>query len=210
MKRSRSPSPPPRYRPSKEARRDQQSKETRRIDDSSGGDGVPERKRQESFAREQTRLNQIQEAEQMREWVSKEDEFVLKQSKKKAQIRVREGRAKPIDWLAVILSIIDPTKDLLDDESADSELDIMDPDGLIEGLNSTQLQELEKDIGSYMALESNLSNLAYWNVSLPTPPFVSEYSHMLGYESHMPRSSNPHCSDRTAKSNQHSGFRRRR
>ena len=100
----------------------------------------------------------------MREWVSKEDEFVLKQAKKKAQIRVREGRAKPIDWLAVILSIIDPSKDILEDESSDSDLDIMDPEGIIEGLNENELQSLEKDIDSYMILESIKSNRAYWNV----------------------------------------------
>ena len=100
----------------------------------------------------------------MREWVSKEDEFVLKQSKKKAQIRVREGRAKPIDWLAVTLSIIDPTKDLLEDDAVDSELDIIDPDGLIEDLDYNELQTLEKDVDAYVVLESNKSNISYWNV----------------------------------------------
>ena len=44
----------------------------------------------------------------MREWVSQEDTFVLKQAKKKAEIRVKEGRAKPIDYLAVtfIVSLV--------------------------------------------------------------------------------------------------------
>ena len=125
---------------------------------------IQDRRKQESFAREQTRLNQIQEAEQMREWVSKEDEFVLKQSKKKAQIRVKEGRAKPIDWLAVVLSIIDPTKDLLEDDTMDTELEVVDPEGVIEDLHHAQLQELEKDIATYLVLESNMSNRDFWNV----------------------------------------------
>ena len=168
-KRSRSSSPPPLppwHRPSKESRPNKQP--YRQAPASTGGsydDSLQEKKKQESFAREQTRLNQIQEEEQMREWVSREDEFVLKQSKKKAQIRVREGRARPIDWLAVILSIIDPTKDLLDDDSADSELDIMDPEGVIEGLSHAQLLDLEKEINNYFVLELNQSNRAYWNVS---------------------------------------------
>ena len=135
--------------------------------------GLKERKEQESFAREQTRRNQPQEAEQMREWVSKEDEFVLKQAKKKAQIRVREGRAKPIDWLAVILSIIDPSKDHLEDESSDSDLNVMDPEGIIECLNEKELQGLEKDIDSYMILESTENNLAYWKVCSCGYPRVS-------------------------------------
>lgn len=132
----------------------------------SNEDETKERKQQESFVREQTRRNQIQEAEQMREWVSKEDDFVLKQSKKKAQIRVREGRAKPIDWLAVILNVIDPTKDLLEDDLVDSELEIMDPEGVVEDLASNELRNLEKEIDLYMVLEVDQSNCLYWNVSL--------------------------------------------
>ena len=127
--------------------------------------GPQERRKQETFAREQTRINQIQEAEQMRQWVSKEDEFVLKQSKKKAQIRMREGRAKPIDLLAVTLSIIDPTVDLLEDDIAPSDLDIVNPEGVVDDLNMKELQELEKDIAHYNVLESSQSNLIYWKVS---------------------------------------------
>src|SRR4051794_4680395 len=69
----------------------------RRYDADDGqADEISERRKQEQFTQERTRLNQIQEAEQMREWVSQEDSFVLKQAKKKAEIRVKEGRAKPI------------------------------------------------------------------------------------------------------------------
>ncbi|MCJ1479212.1 hypothetical protein MMC13_007897 [Lambiella insularis] len=158
-KRSRSASSPP-WR-----RRNQRSFRSDNPQRNSSGDGssLKHRKEQESFAKEQTRRNQVQEAVQMREWVSKEDEFVLRQAKKKAQIRVREGRAKPIDWLAVVLSVIDPTKDLLEDDSADADLDIKDPDGVIEGLSGKDLQDLEKDIDSYEILESNRSNKLYWN-----------------------------------------------
>jgi hypothetical protein len=38
--------------------------------------------------------------EQSEQFVADEDKFVLKQAKKKADIRVRENRAKPIDYLA--------------------------------------------------------------------------------------------------------------
>lgn len=128
-----------------------------------------ERKEQEGFVREQTRLNQIQEAEQMREWVAKEDDFVLKQSKKKAQIRVREGRASLIDWLAVTLSVVDKTVDPLEDEVSDEDIDIVDPAGVFEGLAQHQVQDLGKDIGTYLTLESNASNREYWNVQRPNP-----------------------------------------
>lgn len=100
--------------------------------------------------------------EQTMKWVSQEDSFVLKQAKKKADIRVREGRAKPIDWLAVILRVIDPDRDLLDDDEEEVQHDVVDPEGVFEGLNDEQLKELETDITSYVSLETNKKNLDYW------------------------------------------------
>ncbi|CAG8971161.1 hypothetical protein HYALB_00010136 [Hymenoscyphus albidus] len=107
---------------------------------------------------------QTQDDEQTKRWVSQEDSFVLKQAKKKADIRVREGRAKPIDWLAVILRAIDPDRDLLDDDEEQEEVrvDVVDPEGVFEGLNDAQLGELETDIKSYLALETNTKNQDYW------------------------------------------------
>jgi hypothetical protein len=96
-------------------------------------------------------------------WVADEDRFVLQQAKKRAAIRVKGGRAKPIDWLAVTLRFIDPTKTLLDDEVEDDELDIVDPEGVFEGLDEKELAELEKDINDYLALEPNQHNRDFWN-----------------------------------------------
>ncbi|TVY81235.1 Uncharacterized protein LSUE1_G006101 [Lachnellula suecica] len=106
--------------------------------------------------------NSSLEDEQTRLWVSQEDSFVLKQAKKKADIRVREGRAKPIDWLAVILRVIDPDRDLLDDDEEEVQIDVVDPEGVFEGLNDGQLAELETDINSYISLETNSKNQDYW------------------------------------------------
>ena len=160
------PSPPlPWQRPTKDhrRRRDQISPRDARSENP-GSEDLNTRKEQETFAREQTRLNQIQEAEQMREWVSREDDFVLQQSKKKAHIRVKEGRAKPIDWLAVTLGIIDTTRDPLDLDTIESDVDVVDPAGVFEGLTLSELQVLVKGIEIYMALESDASNRRYWNV----------------------------------------------
>lgn len=109
-----------------------------------------------------TKNNDAFEDEQTRKWVSEEDSFVLKQAKKKADIRVREGRAKPIDWLAVILRVIDPDRDLLDDDEEEVQHEVVDPEGVFEGLNDAQLLELENDINSYLALEKNKKNQEYW------------------------------------------------
>jgi hypothetical protein len=113
-----------------------------------------------------SRQAQTLEDEQTRQWVSQEDSFVLKQAKKKADIRVREGRAKPIDWLAVILRVIDPDRDLLDDDEDDIQVDVVDPEGVFEGLNDSQLRELETDITSYLTLETNARNKDYWKTML--------------------------------------------
>ena len=97
-------------------------------------------------------------------WVAEEDQFVLQQAKKKAEIRIRGGRAKPIDWLTVVLRAVDPSRSLLDDEVEESELDYMDPEGVLEDLNGAQLDELEKSIDVFIALEKYQSNLEFWKV----------------------------------------------
>jgi hypothetical protein len=106
-------------------------------------------------------------------WVADEDRFVLQQAKKKAALRVKGGRARPIDWLAVTLRFIDPTeKSILDEEVEDHELDIVDPEGVLEVLNYDDLSELEKEIENYLTLETNRSNRDYWTVSDWTRRYV--------------------------------------
>jgi Conserved mid region of cactin len=120
--------------------------------------------------KDQVRLNQIQEDERSREWIAQEDDFVLKQAKKKAEIRVKDGRATPIDWLTVLLRNIYPTRNLLDDEYDTSEIDIIDPDKLLDGLSEEQLLGLEKDVDTFLHLEKNGQNKDYWRVSCVFPP----------------------------------------
>ncbi|KAF3935350.1 hypothetical protein ABW19_dt0209372 [Dactylella cylindrospora] len=152
--------------PQRHHRSDRRDRERDR--DSGDRDAVAERnaahsrREQDSFAKEQTRRNALQEEEQMKEWVSQEDVFVLKQAKKKAEIRVKEGRAKPIDFLAVNLRVIDTDRNPLDDEIDDADLDIVDPEGVFEGLSDFELQSLEKDIDVYLDLETNKNNKEYW------------------------------------------------
>ncbi|KAJ4299905.1 hypothetical protein N0V90_005152 [Kalmusia sp. IMI 367209] len=95
-------------------------------------------------------------------WVADEDRFVLQQAKKRAALRVKGGRAKPIDWLAVTLRFVDTAKTLLDEEVEDHELDVVDPEGVFEGLSEDDLSELEKEIENYLALETSRSNRDYW------------------------------------------------
>ena len=59
----------------------------------------------EAILREQEQMQQMRFAEsaQMAAWIDREDDFHLEQAKKRAEIRVRERRAKPIDYLALNL-----------------------------------------------------------------------------------------------------------
>jgi hypothetical protein len=108
--------------------------------------------------------------EQEDAWVAGEDKFALRQAKKKAILRVKAGRQEPIDLFVVTLSTIDPTRDILDkDEDGDEDesgpqLEIPDPAGALEDFTLAQLQELGKEVDSYLRLEKHPTNLDYWEV----------------------------------------------
>ncbi|XXH06003.1 hypothetical protein Hte_012448 [Hypoxylon texense] len=106
--------------------------------------------------------NWLSQDEQSRQFVADEDKFVLKQAKKKADIRVREGRAKPIDLLAFNLRYVDTDRDVFDDDDADIDIDVPAPVAVIDGLNESELAELDTEIMSYHTLETNKRNREYW------------------------------------------------
>lgn len=108
----------------------------------------------------------LSQDDQERKFVADEDKFVLKQSKKKADIRVREGRAKAIDYLAFNLRYIDTDRDIFDDDDDDAEIDVPSPESVLEGLNQAELKELDSDITSFHTLETSQRNRDYWKALL--------------------------------------------
>ena len=75
---------------------------------------------------EEARMQRLTESAQMAEWVSKEGEFQLDQERKRAAIRLKEKRAKAIDFLALNLkyaSIDREDDDSLDDTGLEIDLD---------------------------------------------------------------------------------------
>ena len=56
---------------------------------------------------EEQRMKRLAEDAQMAEWIAKEDDFQLEQSRRRAGIRLREQRAKAIDFLAINLRFAD-------------------------------------------------------------------------------------------------------
>ncbi|KAI2640954.1 mid region of cactin-domain-containing protein [Xylaria nigripes] len=100
--------------------------------------------------------------EQSQRFVADEDKFVLKQSKKKADIRVREGRAQPIDLLAFNLRYVDTDRDVFDDNDTDVHINVSAPIAVIEALSESEANELDAEITSYHTLETNARNREYW------------------------------------------------
>ncbi|KKY35267.1 hypothetical protein UCDDA912_g04747 [Diaporthe ampelina] len=105
----------------------------------------------------------LSQDDQSRKFVADEDKFVLKQSKKKADIRVREGRARPVDYLAFNLRYIDNDRDVFDDDDGDIEIDVPSPERIVDGSEVVELKELESDITSFHTLESSQRNRDYWS-----------------------------------------------
>ncbi len=134
-----------------------------RISKSSAARHTPAARNTNMAANASRYLTQDEQSEQ---FVADEDKFVLQQAKKKADIRVREDRAKPIDYLAFGLRFIDSDRDVFDDHDDDADIPIPAPDAVVDRLNAAQLRELEEDIRSYHTLEPNPQNKEYWSALL--------------------------------------------
>lgn len=104
----------------------------------------------------------VSSEEQARQFVADEDKFVLRQSKKKADIRVREHRAKPIDYLAFSLRYIDEERDVFDDQEGDDDIDVPEPADVVQSLDLEGLKDIEADIKNYYVLETDSRNREYW------------------------------------------------
>nr|XP_049701362.1 cactin isoform X1 [Helicoverpa armigera] len=91
------------------------------------------------------------EALQFHAWARQEDAFHLHQARLRSQIRIRDGRAKPIDLLAWYVS---------SEECVDA-LEMHEPYTYLNGLQAQDLEDLLEDIKVYKELENN-ANQAYW------------------------------------------------
>lgn len=81
---------------------------------------------------EEMRMSRLQESAQMSEWLSKDGDFQLDQERRRAAIRIKEKRAKAIDFLALNLKYVNPPvenddDDADEDEDAGLEIDLDEP-----------------------------------------------------------------------------------
>ncbi|KIM45882.1 hypothetical protein M413DRAFT_440936 [Hebeloma cylindrosporum] len=115
---------------------------------------------------EELRMSRLQESAQMSAWLSKDGDFQLEQERRRAAIRIKEKRAKAIDFLALNLKYVNPPVEAGDkeeeDEDAGLEIDLDEPYNIFDNLSSEQTHELHDDIQRYLALERSEVNLDFW------------------------------------------------
>ncbi|KAM9322342.1 splicing factor Cactin [Pholidichthys leucotaenia] len=110
--------------------------------------------REREKAMRETELEMLQrekEAEHFKTWAEQEDNFHLQQAKLRSKIRIRDGRAKPIDLLAKYISA----------EDDDLAVEMHEPYTFLNGLTVTDMDDLLEDIKIYMELEQG-KNVDFW------------------------------------------------
>ncbi|KAF6762588.1 mid region of cactin-domain-containing protein [Ephemerocybe angulata] len=116
---------------------------------------------------EELRMNRLQESAKMSEWLDKDGDFQLEQERRRAAIRIKEKRAKAIDFLALNLKYVNPPNDEEEEDEDDVgdaglEIDLDEPYKIFDNLNKDQVAELHEDIEHYLALETSNTNLDFW------------------------------------------------
>ena len=99
---------------------------------------------------------------------------MLSQAKKRAVIRVRENRAKPIDHFVINLNLIEEDERprlLGDDEIEGDEFWITHVEEVVEGLDGDEMNELKRDIEEYIRLENSPRNMEYWKALYLSPKY---------------------------------------
>jgi len=120
---------------------------------------------------ERARLARERDAESYQEWENKEREFNLQQAKLRSEIRIREGRPKPIDILYKNLTfgapasktaplILPPTNK----DAPEFDFRLKHPHSIFKGLSLQEMKELEKDINMYLEYDS--SHNEFWQALL--------------------------------------------
>ncbi|KAG2464253.1 CATIN protein, partial [Polypterus senegalus] len=111
-----------------------------------------EREREKAMREQELEMLQREkEAEHFKTWAEQEDNFHLHQAKLRSKIRIRDGRAKPIDLLAKYISA----------EDDDLAVEMHEPYTFLTGLTVSDMDDLLEDIKVYMELEQG-KNVDFW------------------------------------------------
>ncbi|KAH9998340.1 mid region of cactin-domain-containing protein [Russula vinacea] len=143
------------------ARRQEAKEELERLNRRRAEREAEQRLREE----EEVRMQRLAESAQMAEWIAKDGDFQLEQERNRAAIRVKEKRAKAIDFLALNLRYVNPIDGQEEDsEEAGLEIDLDEPYNILDNLSPDQVHELHDDIEHYLSLEKDEANIEFWTV----------------------------------------------
>lgn len=93
---------------------------------------------------------------EFQDWEKKEEEFHFDQSKIRSEIRLREGRMKPID---ILTKHLDPLDDL--------DIEINEPYMVFKGLTVKEMEELHEDIKLHLDLDrATPTHIQFWEALL--------------------------------------------
>ncbi|XP_027091619.1 splicing factor Cactin-like isoform X1 [Coffea arabica] len=93
---------------------------------------------------------------EFQDWEKKEEEFHFDQSKVRSEMRLREGRTKPID---ILTKHLNPSDDL--------DIEINEPYMVFKGLTVKEMEELHEDIKMHLDLDrSTPTHVQYWEALL--------------------------------------------
>ncbi|KAH8830210.1 mid region of cactin-domain-containing protein [Flagelloscypha sp. PMI_526] len=141
-------------------RRQEAAEELERLNKRRADREVEARLREE----EEHRTRRMQDSAQIAEWLAQEDDFSLEQERVRAAIRVKEKRAKAIDFLCLNLKYVNPPDPNEDAEVEDAalEIDLDEPYTIFDNLTPAQVEELHDDIEKYIRLEKSQVNIDFW------------------------------------------------
>ncbi|CAA7409526.1 unnamed protein product [Spirodela intermedia] len=93
---------------------------------------------------------------EFQDWEKKEEEFHFEQSKIRSEIRLREGRTKPIDILSKNLNVSD-----------DFDVEINEPYTVFKGLTVKEMEELHDDIRMHLDLDrATPTHIQFWEAMM--------------------------------------------
>lgn len=93
---------------------------------------------------------------EFQDWEKKEEEFHFQQSKVRSEIRLKDGRAKPIDILSKNLNLSD-----------DFDVEINEPYKIYKGLTVKEMEELRQDIKMHLELDrATPTHIEFWEAMM--------------------------------------------
>ncbi|KII95810.1 hypothetical protein PLICRDRAFT_170410 [Plicaturopsis crispa FD-325 SS-3] len=142
-------------------RRQEAKEELERLNKRRAEREVEQRLREE----EELRMQRLQESAQMSDWIAKDGDFQLEQERRRATIRIKEKRAKAVDFLSLNLKYVNPLDEEDEEAAAEDaglEIDLDEPYNILDSLSNEQVEELHDDIERYLTLEQSEVNLDFW------------------------------------------------